>query len=72
MSKPLIGNDGEVGELPQGFFQKATRGRPALPAEQRKQRVNVMLDPDVIERLKRDGKGWQTRLNATLRQALGL
>jgi uncharacterized protein (DUF4415 family) len=26
----------------------------------------------VLERLKADGKGWQTRANAALRQALGL
>ena len=32
-----------------------------------------MLDDDVIAALKESGeKGWQTRLNATLRQALGL
>ena len=48
------------------------QGRPALPPEQRKRRVTLHLDPDVLERLKADGKGWQTRANAALRRALGL
>lgn len=45
------------------------RGRPA---GSNKAQVTVKLDRDVIERLKADGRGWQTRLNATLREALGL
>jgi uncharacterized protein (DUF4415 family) len=47
-------------------------GRPLLPSEARKRRVTIMLDPDVIEHFKADGKGWQTRVNAALRKAAGL
>lgn len=47
-------------------------GRPTLPETQRKQRVTLYLDPDVLARLKADGKGWQTRANAQLRKGLGL
>ena len=47
-------------------------GRPALPETARKQRVTLYLDPDVLARLKADGKGWQTRANAQLRKGLGL
>ena len=47
-------------------------GRPPLPEAERKQRVTMYLDRDVVERLKSDGRGWQTRANATLRKALGL
>jgi uncharacterized protein (DUF4415 family) len=47
-------------------------GRPPMPPEQRKQRVTMHLDPDVLAALKADGKGWQTRANAALRRALGL
>jgi uncharacterized protein (DUF4415 family) len=47
-------------------------GRPPMPSEQRKQRVTLYLDPDMLARLKADGKGWQTRANAGLRAALGL
>ena len=74
--KPYIDDDGEVRELDAHFFQTARRGRPPLPEDQRKQRVHIMLDPDVIEYFKQAGgkgdKGWQTRLNAALRQAAGL
>jgi uncharacterized protein (DUF4415 family) len=47
-------------------------GRPAMAEDDRKQRVTMYLDRDVIETLKQDGKGWQTRANAKLRAALGL
>lgn len=52
------------------FLRKG--GRPALPERYRKRRVTLMLDPDVIEHFKADGKGWQTRVNAALRKAAGL
>ena len=32
----------------------------------------MLLDPDVLAHFKKDGKGWQTRVNAALRQAAGL
>ena len=55
------------------FLQKHGQlGRRPMPEEQRKKRVTLYLDPDVLARLKADGKGWQTRANATLRKALGL
>lgn len=47
-------------------------GRPPLPEDQKKQRVTIYLDRDVVERLKEGGKGWQTRANERLREALGL
>jgi uncharacterized protein (DUF4415 family) len=47
-------------------------GRPALPERYRKRRVTIMLDPDVIEHFKAEGKGWQTRVNAALRKAARL
>ncbi|MFQ5621926.1 MAG: BrnA antitoxin family protein [Paracoccaceae bacterium] len=47
-------------------------GRPPLPEHERKKRVTMYLDRDVIEALKKGGRGWQTRANATLRAALGL
>jgi hypothetical protein len=52
MRKPYSNPDGEVRELDDAFFARATRGRPPMPAEARKRRVNIMLDPDVAERLK--------------------
>ena len=47
-------------------------GRPPLPESERKQRVTLHLDRDVLEALKAGGKGWQTCANAALRRALGL
>lgn len=47
-------------------------GRPPLAEEDRKQRVTMYLDKDVIALLKEEGRGWQTRANETLRKALGL
>lgn len=47
-------------------------GRPPLPPEDRKQRVTLHLDPDLLAALKAGGRGWQTRANAALRAALGL
>lgn len=47
-------------------------GRPPKAAAERKQRVTLYLDRDVVETLKEGGKGWQSRANAALRKALGL
>lgn len=47
-------------------------GRPPLPEAERKTRVTLHLDPDVLAELRKDGRGWQTRANAALRRALGL
>ena len=47
-------------------------GRPPLAQAEKKQRVTLYLDPDVLAQLKQGGKGWQTRANAALRKALGL
>jgi uncharacterized protein (DUF4415 family) len=44
------------------------RGRPtkAVPKEM----VTLRLDPEILEAFKKQGPGWQTRINDTLRQAL--
>jgi uncharacterized protein (DUF4415 family) len=64
--RPLHDVDPDLAE----FIRKG--GRPQLPERYRKRRVTIMLDPDVIEHFKADGKGWQTRVNAALRKAAGL
>lgn len=71
-TEPMVGRGGEVREITAVDLSHARRGRPPLPRDERKRRVTMMLDPDVIERLKADGKGWQTRANALLREALGV
>lgn len=84
--EPMTDADGEVRELTEADFARfkpthelpevmaalARAGRPPLPPEERKRRVTMYLDPDVVEGLKEDGKGWQTRANAMLRRGLGL
>jgi uncharacterized protein (DUF4415 family) len=45
------------------------RGRP--PIETPKKLVSLRLDPDVIERFRATGPGWQSRINAVLREYLG-
>ena len=49
---------------------KRGRGRPPLAPEARKQKVNIMLDPDIVAHFKSGGKGWQTRINASLRDVV--
>lgn len=61
--------------LPKEFFdaieeRRRQRGRP--PIEAPRKLISIRLDQDVIERYKASGKGWQTRINETLRKASGL
>ncbi len=46
---------------------RRTRGRQKAPT---KQQVTLRLDPDVVDHFKATGRGWQTRLNDTLRRAV--
>lgn len=66
-----VDRDGEVGELDATWFAQARMGRSPLPPGARKQRINLMLDPDVNERLRAE-KGMSGRVNALLRLELGL
>lgn len=43
------------------------RGRP--PVDTPKQQISLRLDPDVIEKFKATGKGWQGRINDVLKAA---
>jgi uncharacterized protein (DUF4415 family) len=66
-------------ELTDAWFQGADqhrggklvkRGRPALAHP--KKHINIRLDADLVDRLKSDGPGWQSRANDMLRKAVGL
>lgn len=68
-------------ELTEEFFDKAEafkgdtfirRGRGRPPSETRKELISIRLDPEVLDRLRASGPGWQSRVNGLLRQALGL
>ena len=45
------------------------RGRP--PAKRRKVSTTIRLDPDIVEAFRAAGEGWQSRINAALREYLG-
>jgi len=70
--KTYIDDKGEAKSLDPAFFKKARRGRPSMEEAERKQRVTIMLDREVIDYFKKDGRGWQTRANAALRKAAGI
>ena len=43
-------------------------GRPATGLV--RPMLSMRVDPDVLAKLRASGKGWQTRVNAVLRQAV--
>jgi uncharacterized protein (DUF4415 family) len=45
---------------------RRSRGRPAK--SDRKVNQTLRLDPDVLEAFRREGSGWQTRINELLRE----
>ena len=51
-------------------FVRRGRGRPR--SESPKEKVNVRIDPSVLERLRMSGPGWQTRVNSGLAMLVGV
>jgi uncharacterized protein (DUF4415 family) len=45
-----------------------SRGRPPKAEGERKEKVTLRLSPDVIERARSSGSGWQTRLDEQMRR----
>ena len=68
--KSYITDDGEALEADEEFFKKAVRGRPEMLVEMRKKAITIRLDPDVLEHFRATGRGWQTRINSILREAM--
>lgn len=48
--------------------QARLRGRPKAAAT--KERITIRLSPDVVEQFRASGAGWQTRLDAALKDWL--
>lgn len=46
-----IAADPDTFELTDEWFAKARRGRPPIPAEARRRRINLTLAPDVVDQL---------------------
>jgi uncharacterized protein (DUF4415 family) len=57
-----------AGEAPHGAARPARRGRPPLP--EKRPTLNMRIDADVLAALKATGPGWQTRVNALLREVV--
>lgn len=89
--KPLIDDDGEVGELAAEDLREfrpaaevlppdlhasllamnreaKLRGRPK--AEVTKERITIRLSPEVVQSFRATGNGWQTRVDAALKDWL--
>jgi uncharacterized protein (DUF4415 family) len=71
----------DIPELTEEWFDKAefaigdtvirpARGRGRPKSEAAKKLVSLRLDPDIIERFRATGPGWQSRINAALREYL--
>ena len=57
----------DIPELPENFWQNAVRNPYYRPT---KTSTTMRLDSDVLAWFKQQGKGWQTRMNAVLRQEM--
>lgn len=80
-SLALINKDGEVRELTAEDMNSFKSAKAALPASLAKKIgvrgaqkapkkivTTIRLSPDVLEKFKATGEGWQTRIDASLRQ----
>jgi uncharacterized protein (DUF4415 family) len=62
-----IASDPDTYELSGAEFSQLKRlGRP--PAAVTKERITIRLSPDVLERFRATGKGWQTRIDEALKE----
>jgi len=57
----------DIPPLTEDFWKNAVRGRFYRPV---KQQLTVRVDVDVLEWLKMQGKGYQSRINAILRREM--
>src|SRR5438094_4397846 len=55
-----------IGDKAAGELLRRSRGRPPKP--DRKVNQTLRIDPDVLDAYRRQGKGWQTRINQVLRE----
>jgi uncharacterized protein (DUF4415 family) len=81
---PLTDKDGEVRELTKDDLKRFKPAATALPkeladvlpkrgrpvSESPKKPVHIRLSPDVLDAFRAMGKGWQSRINAALRDWL--
>lgn len=83
VSKPLTDAKGEVRELTVADMKRLRPAREALPESLRakvgvrgpqksptKERITIRLSPEVVNRFRATGDGWQTRVDAALQDWL--
>jgi len=81
--KPLIDSGGEVRELTTKDMARFKAAAEVLPSSLRKklgvrgpqkaptkERITIRLSREVVERFRESGQGWQTRVDAALREWL--
>jgi len=64
--KAGILKDEDTMELSEEWFRKARGGRPL--SENPKQLRSIRFSPEVLDYFQATGKGWQTRLDAALKE----
>jgi uncharacterized protein (DUF4415 family) len=67
--RPASGKLGPTGVVPLKRSERSP-GRP--PSANPKTQVTLRLDPDILERFRATGRGWQSRINDELRKVLGI
>lgn len=82
-SKPLIDTHGEVAELSMAQVKRMQPASAVLPSALQsklrtrgpqkaptKERITIRLSPDVVQPFRETGAGWQSRLDAALKDWL--
>jgi uncharacterized protein (DUF4415 family) len=82
-SKPLIDANGEVRELTAADMKRLRPAKEILPSEllaklnvrgtqkaPTKERITIRLSPEVVKPFRATGDGWQTRVDAALKDWL--
>ena len=82
-SKPLTDTEGEVRELTAADMKRFQNARQALPGTllkklnvrgsqktPTKERITIRLSPEVVQRFRDTGDGWQTRVDSALKDWL--
>ena len=82
-SKPLIDTKGEVRELTAIDMKRFRPAKQALPSKllaklkvrgpqkaPTKERISIRLSPEVVQRFRDTGDGWQTRVDTALKDWL--
>ena len=82
-SKPLTNTEGEVRELTAADMKRFQRAKHALPGTllkklnvrgpqktPTKERITIRLSPEVVQRFRDTGDGWQTRVDTALKDWL--